>query len=65
MEFFWLIFLSFLAMQSSKGKSLGFVFILNPLQPSAAYVYSLKISGLLGFLMLSGGIDKQHWAVMK
>ena len=65
MEFFWLIFLSFLAMQSSKGKSLGFVFILNPLQPSVAYVYSLKISELLGFLMLSGGIDKQHWAVMK
>ena len=34
------------------------------LQPGAAYLYPLKTSENLGFLMFSGGIDKQHRAVM-
>ena len=37
---------------------------INPLQPSVASLYPLKTSENLGFLMFSGGIDKQHWAVM-
>ena len=37
----------------------------NPLQPGAVYLYPLKTSeNLKGFLMFSGGIDKQHQAVM-
>ena len=40
---------------------------LNPLQPNVAFPYPLKTSENLkplGFLMFSGGIEKQHWAVM-
>ena len=33
----------------------------NPLQPGVAYLYLLKTKG---FLMFSGGIDKQRQAVM-
>ena len=37
----------------------------NPLQPGAVYLYPLKTSeDLKGFLMFSGGIDKQHQTVM-
>ena len=39
--------------------------ILNKLQPSVAFLYPLKASEKpLGFLMFSGGIKKQHRAVM-
>ena len=34
---------------------------LNLLQPGVAFLNPLKTSG---FLMFSGGIEKQHWAVM-
>ena len=37
---------------------------LNPLQPGVDYLYPLKTSENLGFLMFSGGIDKQYRAVM-
>ena len=37
---------------------------INPLQPGVAFLYPLKISENLGkpkgFLMFSGGIEKQH-----
>ena len=37
----------------------------NPLEPSVAYLHSLKTSEKpLGFLMFSGGIDKQNQALM-
>ena len=37
----------------------------NPLQPSVAFLYPLKTSEKpLDFLMFSGGIEKQHRAVM-
>ena len=40
-------------------------FLINPLEPGIAYLYSLKISeNSLGFLIFSGGIDKQRRAVM-
>ena len=37
---------------------------ISPLQPCVAYLYPLKTSKPKGFLMFSGCIDKQHWAVM-
>ena len=37
----------------------------NPLHPGVAFLYPLKTSKRsLGFLMFSGGIDKQHKPVM-
>ena len=37
----------------------------SPLQPSVAYLYSLRTrENVNGFLAFSGGIDKQHRAVM-
>ena len=36
---------------------------LNPLQPGIAYLYPLKTSENLGFLMFSGGINKKHRAL--
>ena len=38
-------------------------FKINPLQRRVTYLYPLKTSENL-FLMFSGGIDKQHCAVM-
>ena len=38
----------------SNRKFLG----VNPLQPGVAFLYPLKT----GFLMFSGGIEKQQWA---
>ena len=35
-----------------------FVFAINPLQPGVAFLYPLKTSENLGFLMFSGGIEK-------
>ena len=32
----------------------------NPLKSGVAYLYPLKTSKPKGFLMFSGGIDKQH-----
>ena len=37
---------------------------LNPLQPGVAFLYLLKILENLSFLMFSGGIEKQHLAIM-
>ena len=34
----------------------------NPLHPGVAFWYPLKTP--IGFLMFSGGIEKQHWTVM-
>ena len=36
---------------------------INPLQPGFAFLYPWKTKPL-GFLVFSGGIEKQHWAVM-
>ena len=39
--------------------------LLIPLQPGVAFLYPLKTSeNLLGFLLFSGGIEKQHRVVM-
>ena len=40
-------------------------YFIDPLQPGVAFLYPLKTENLKGFLMFfSGGIEKQHWAVM-
>ena len=39
----------------------GLISNINPLQPGVASLYPLKTSG---FLMFSGGREKQHRAVM-
>ena len=44
---------------------LTFASNINPLQASVAFLYPLKTpEKLKGFLMFSGGIEKQHLAVM-
>ena len=41
-----------------------FNFDINPLQPGVTFLFPLKTSETpLGFLMFSGGIEKQHLAV--
>ena len=38
---------------------------LNPLHSRVAFLYLLKTSENLGFLMFSGGIEKQHWTLQR
>ena len=38
--------------------------IINPLQASVAFLYPLKTSENISFLMFSEGIEKQHRPVM-
>ena len=46
-------------------KTEKFLTMFNPLQPGVAYLYLPEnIRKTKGFLMFSGGIDKQHRTVM-
>ena len=38
--------------------------MIDPLQPGVAFLYSLKTSENLELFLFSGGVDKQHGAVV-
>ena len=55
----------FCFLEGTNGSSPIIVSNINPLQPGVAFLYPLKTSeNLKGFLMFSGGIEKQHRAVI-
>ena len=50
--------------KSTRQKNCFDLKLFNQLQPDVAYLYPLKTSENIGFMMFSGHMDKQHRAVI-